>query len=173
MANEEIALVPIGHVEARVMTHLSAVIEATFGRKCFVREPLPTPEYAYDTRREQYSAHSILARLRAGAAERILGVADLDLYVPELNFVFGLADRGGRRAVIALPRLRSSFYRERENEALFLERAAKEAIHELGHTYGLTHCPNPRCVMHFSNWIGDTDVKQAQFCATCRLRVGL
>jgi hypothetical protein len=32
--------------------------------------------------------------------------SEIVVYVPQLNFVFGLADRAGRRAVIALPRLR-------------------------------------------------------------------
>jgi archaemetzincin len=48
--------------------------------------------------------------LDLGTSERVLRLVDLDLYVPDLNFVFGLADPPGRRAVIALPRLRQSFY---------------------------------------------------------------
>lgn len=168
MASGEIALVPIGPIDARLMAHLCAAVAAAFGRECRVRETLPMPDYAYDRRRAQYSAHAIVERLRAGEAERVLGVVDLDLFVPELNFVFGLADVVGRRAVIALPRLHPSFYGENEDEALFQERAAKEALHELGHTYGLQHCSKPRCVMHFSNWIGDTDFKQREFCQDCR-----
>ena len=46
----------------------------------------------------------------------------------------------------------------------FRRRAATEAIHELGHTYGLGHCDNPRCVMWFSNTLSETDRKGTEFC---------
>ncbi|MEA2005134.1 MAG: hypothetical protein U9O50_02570 [Acidobacteriota bacterium] len=42
-----------------------------------------------------------------------------------------------------------------------------EAVHELGHTYGLSHCPDAKCVMHFSNSLLDTDKKSASFCTHC------
>ena len=99
----------------------------------------------------------------------MLGLVDLDLFVPELNFVFGLADPAGGRALVALPRLRESFYGGREDEALFLARTVKEAVHELGHTYGLEHCHDRTCVMAFSNSLMDTDHKRAEFCERCAL----
>ncbi|HKZ85579.1 MAG TPA: hypothetical protein VJ793_18230 [Anaerolineae bacterium] len=73
--------------------------------------------------------------------------------------------------MIALPRLRQSFYSARDDEALFLARAAKEAVHELGHTYALEHCRDRRCVMTFSNSLADTDYKGRQFCARCASRL--
>jgi archaemetzincin len=82
--------------------------------------------------------------------------------------VFGLADPYQRRAIIALPRLRDSFYGAPDDEALFLARAVKEAVHELGHTYGLSHCQDRRCVMAFSNSLPDTDHKSRDFCSRCR-----
>ncbi len=102
-----------------------------------------------------------------------MGIVDLDLCVPELNFVFGLADPAGGRTVLALPRLRDSFYGGWENQALFLARAAKEAIHEVGHTYGLEHCMNRSCVMAFSNSLLDTDRKSQRFCTRCTSKLQL
>jgi len=88
--------------------------------------------------------------------------------VPELNFVFGEADVLARIAIIGLPRLRQEYYGLEPDQDLFLQRAAKEAIHEAGHTCGLGHCTDPQCIMHFSNSLGDTDVKTTRFCDACR-----
>jgi len=169
--NSEIAVVAVGGIPASVLAHLCAALTKTFERPCRVGEILPAPERAFDPRRAQYSARALLQQLRPRQAERVLGVVDLDLYVPELNFVFGLADWREKRAVIALPRLRQQFYGARDDEALFLARAVKEAVHELGHTCGLEHCHDRWCVMAFSNSLADTDYKEQGFCPTCRKRL--
>ncbi|HYA14270.1 MAG TPA: archaemetzincin family Zn-dependent metalloprotease [Syntrophales bacterium] len=167
----EIVVVAVGEIQASVPAHLCAALTEVFKLPCRVGAVLPVPEHAFNTRRSQYSAQAILQQLLPHQAERVLGVVDLDLYVPELNFVFGLADQRGKRAVIALPRLRQRFYGARDDEALFLARAVKEAVHELGHTYGLDHCRDRRCVMTFSNSLADTDYKGQEFCPKCRKRL--
>jgi archaemetzincin len=164
----EIVIAPVGEVDERVLAHLSLEVGRRLARPCQVGPGLPAPEEAFDPRRRQYAAEAILQQLHPGDAERVLGVVDVDLYVSALNFVFGVADTAGRRAVIALPRLREGFYGAPDNEALFHERAVKEAVHELGHTYGLRHCNNRRCVMAFSNSLADTDYKAAEFCQRCQ-----
>ena len=70
--------------------------------------------------------------------------------------------------MVSLRRLRPEHYGAPPDEKRLEERALKEAIHELGHTYGLGHCQDERCVMYFSNSLGDTDRKQALFCPLCR-----
>ncbi len=122
------------------------------------------PEEAYDRRRHQYRAEALLERAaEVGNEKRVLGVADVDLYMHDLNFVFGLAESPGHAAVISLYRLHSG-----ADAATFRARAVKEAIHELGHTLGLPHCTNPGCVMRFSNCLADTDEKGNTFCRMCR-----
>jgi archaemetzincin len=96
---------------------------------------------------------------------RTLVLIDADLDAPQLNFVFGMAQPAHQRAVVALPRLRESFYGRPDQRDLFRQRLLKEAAHELGHIYGLGHCARRACVMHFSNMLQDTDFKSAQFCA--------
>jgi archaemetzincin len=81
-----------------------------------------------------------------------------------------LADRAAARAIIALPRLRQSFDLP-DDAFLFRERTVKEAVRELGHTFGLSHCRDRRCVMAFSNSLADTDYRGQAFCARCRNRV--
>ena len=103
--------------------------------------------------------------------ERVVGITDVDLYVPRLNFVFGEADIVSGTAIVSLCRLRQEYYGLAPDEALFLERATKEIVHEMGHTFGLGHCPNNKCVMHFSNSLADTDLKEAHFCNKCRPKI--
>jgi archaemetzincin len=170
---KRITLVPIGQVDESILTVISQGLREAFGRACVIAAPLPHPDYAHDQRRGQYLADVVLAQLGCLdlPAERWLGLVDVDLYTPRLNFVFGQARMGGPAAVIALPRLRQGFYGLPDDEALFHQRAIKEAIHELGHTYGLSHCRNPRCVMSFSNSLYDVDKKERNFCPSCRRKL--
>ena len=127
---------------------------------------------AYNPERKQYFSSKLLAFLgKSEGEERVVGIADVDLYVPRLNYVFGEADTVSGTAIVSLYRLRQEYYGLAPDEALFLERAAKEIVHELGHTFGLGHCPNNKCVMHFSNSLADTDLKEAHFCDKCRPKI--
>jgi len=127
---------------------------------------------AYNPERKQYHSSKLLASLgKAEREEKVVGVADVDLYVPRLNFVFGEADVLSGTAIVSLCRLRQDYYGLAPDEALFLERATKEIVHEVGHTFGLEHCSNNRCVMHFSNSLADTDLKEAHFCRMCRPKI--
>jgi archaemetzincin len=127
---------------------------------------------AYDPERKQYFSSELLASLgKSEREERIVGIADVDLYVPKLNFIFGEADIASGTAIISLYRLRQEYYGLAPDEALFLERATKEIVHELGHTFGLKHCSNNKCVMHFSNSLADTDLKEVHFCSKCRPKI--
>lgn len=165
-----ICLVPVGRIEQRLLTYLSCQIEKIFPFSVKMDEALLHPGYAYNERRDQYKSDLILTRLQKlnlEGAEKILGVVDLDLYTPGLNFVFGQASLGGKVALIALPRLRQEFYRLPKDKKLYYSRVVKEAVHELGHTFGLDHCKKRECVMHFSNSLADTDYKGKGFCDDC------
>jgi archaemetzincin len=163
----KIILLPIGSVEAGTLVHLNTTLEKEFKCVCLTGSAIPIPPEAFNLSLKKYLGHRILARLPIPELGYVLGVADLDLYVPGLNFIFGLADYRTRRAVIALPRLRQTFYGSPDELELFLPRAAKEAVHEMGHLYGLEHCQDRRCVMAFSNSLADTDYKNQGFCPRC------
>jgi archaemetzincin len=102
---------------------------------------------------------------------RILAICDFDAYSNGLNFVFGQATFDGRASAIYLARLREEFYGLKKNNSLFQQRIVKEAVHELGHAFGLNHCNKSACVMHFSNSLRDTDIKENNFCDNCRTRL--
>jgi archaemetzincin len=169
-----IEMVPLGKINNIVLEHLQRNLAEVLDAGVTIGEGKDLPRDAFDAGRNQYLSLPTLALLvasRKREGQKILGVMDEDVYTPGLNFVFGQADSAVGVAMISLRRLRQSFYGLRENESLFLERALKEAVHEIGHLLGLGHCPDPRCVMHFSNSIGDTDSKDFRFCRTCQKRL--
>ena len=166
-----IVIIPFGEIEQDVLDSLVRSLQETYRCGTAVGERFAIPEKTYNSLRKQYHSTRILKKLETVerlADELVLGVIDEDLYVPELNFVFGEADVLARVAVIGLPRLRQEYYGLDPDRKLFLLRTAKEAIHELGHTCGLGHCPDRKCIMHFSNSLADTDVKEPAFCIACR-----
>lgn len=163
--NLSVSLLPFAGVPETDLNHLAKDLAAR-GVTVAVLKPEPIPADAYNPRRRQYLADDFLAVARRQAGEHVLGVTDCDLYAGNLNFVFGLAQHPGKAAVISLYRLR--FHAD---AATFRARAVKEAVHELGHALGLGHCPNPACVMYFSNNLADTDRKGAEPCEACRLRL--
>ena len=63
--------------------------------------------------------------------------------------------------------LYQSFYGLPDNETIIYHRCEKEAIHELGHTFGLVHCRNFECVMYYANAVEDIDLKANVFCPHC------
>ncbi|MFO0793415.1 MAG: archaemetzincin family Zn-dependent metalloprotease [Candidatus Brocadiaceae bacterium] len=166
-------IVPFASIRKEVLVFLQNELIHIFGFDVKVTRDEPIPQYTFNPKRRQYYSTKILDWLKniPVTNTRILGIVDLDLYVPELNFVFGEADVAHGVCVISLVRLRQEFYSLPKNENLFLERALKEAVHELGHTYRLGHCGDTRCIMHFSNSLRDTDIKGPGFCSRCKVKL--
>ena len=168
----------IGDIDPGILIVLKKDLKWFFEKYGFkivnIPNPIPLLKSEYDSYKRQYDALKIKKRLikyvKIKDYNRVLGVLDVDIFSKYLNFVFGVADLPKNQnfgsALISVTRLKESFYRRTENIALFELRIVKEAIHELGHTFGLEHCTN-FCVMKFSNTLEDTDQKPPKFCEDC------
>ncbi len=168
-----ILLVPVGEIDGQVLEMLQDDLSKIFDRKVLMGKGKALPDYAFNKKRNQHLSTAILKVIMEEREyttyEKVLGIVDQDLYVPELNFVFGEA--GQKAAVVSLTRLRQEFYHLPKDDNLFYKRTLTEAVHELGHTFGLGHCRNPRCVMFFSNSLLDTDRKGFEFCMECKRKL--
>ena len=101
------------------------------------------------------------------SVDKVIGILDVDLFVPVFTHVFGEARQGGRVALISIFRLRENPMDTINDSAIALERAAKVALHELCHLYDLTHCESRQCLMHFSGNLSDLDQIPLSFCRYC------
>ncbi len=167
---------PVGEgVAVETLDELAADLALLLGASCHVAPAPMDAAFALDPERLQLHATSVLKSLAetasGGEGERILGVAERDLFVPVLTFVFGEAQLGGCAGLISLHRLREEFYGLPPDAALFRQRVAKEGMHELGHTLGLRHCSNWWCVMASAHAVEKLDLKSREFCAACERAV--
>jgi archaemetzincin len=160
----------VGAAQPEALACIEAAVAEWFP---FPVERLPAlamPESAYDPARGQHRSVEILKALVRAApagAVRLLGITEVDLAIPMLSFLFGQAQLDGPVALVSLCRLRQEFYGLPPDPALLRERAVKEVLHELGHTFGLTHCSDASCTMSLSTHISLVDAKGEHYCSRC------
>lgn len=164
-------LLRIGATDLSLLETLRHSISQSLNVICeilpFHLDPTPT----YHPERQQFHSSEILQRMQPLLQPqhwRFLAIADVDLYIPILKYVFGEAQVGGPCALVSAFRLRQEFYGLQADESLLHQRLLKESIHELGHTLNLHHCQDYRCVMASSHSVEWIDLRETAFCESCR-----
>lgn len=170
----DLYLVPMGSVPLQALEWIESAAGEWFPLPVRRLPEVSVPPSAYDAKRQQYQSVELMKMLSEYAprdACRILGVTNVDLAIPMLSFLFGQAQFQGPVAVISLCRLRQEFYGMPAREDLLRERTVKEALHELGHTFGLVHCPDSNCAMSLSTHIELVDSKSERYCGRCGMHL--
>jgi archaemetzincin len=161
-------------MDGDMLERVRGQVEAAFDVPTRLGEADDPSGDSLDPRRGQHSSTKILRGILASGlpdGATVLGITDVDLFIPVLTFVFGEAQMGGRAAVVSVARLRRT-YDDRPAPGSIIEgRLLRECLHELGHTFNLAHCSDGTCVMSRSNSVLDVDRKRAAFCRDCRLRL--
>ena len=161
-------ILPLGAIDQDILEHIRQTLDKTFRAETKILAGRGAPFFALSSFRNQFNAPVIIRRIvsRISKADaKVLGVTSFDLFAPRTNFVFGEAQISGTGAVVSLYRLVD------EDREKYLERAGKEAVHEIGHTFGLNHCDVGDCVMRFSHNLTDTDAKPIAFCAKDQVQI--
>ena len=165
----DILVVGVGQPSRDMLVRLTADLHATLGRPATVAGWKLDPSIAHDPLRNQYNSSQLLASLveHEDAYTRILGVTPVDLFAPVLTYVFGEAQLNGPTAIVSTHRLRPELYGLPKDGVVLRRRLLVEAVHELGHTAGLRHCPDPSCAMHGSSYVEEIDLKGPGLCERC------
>lgn len=166
----------MGAVPMSIMRRLTKDLQGVLHHPVSILSQPLDPSPAFSPARRQYDAMSLLAILQSFSSDGrvlLLGVTDVDIFLPVFTHLFGLASLSGSAAVVSLYRLRPENNGGLPNQDLLRLRLVKEALHELGHLFGLKHCPVPWCVMASSRSADEVDLKDAAFCPTCAEQVGI
>ena len=165
-------ILPLDFSDKNLLQSLRSALESSFKIPVKISSnPFPL-DGGTDPVRGQVNSTWILSQLLKAEPEescKIIGVTSVDLFIPVLTYVFGEAQLDGKAAVVSTYRLRDELYGLPKNPEKLKTRLEKEAVHELGHTFGLIHCQDPRCVMHGSTYAEEIDLKSNQFCNSCSL----
>ncbi len=140
-----------------------------FGYPVEISPLLQDISFALDPERRQHHSSLILEKLAVAAPShtvKVLGITGEDLFIPILTYVYGEAQLGGKTCIISTHRLAEGISPVHQKE-IYYQRVAKEAIHEIGHTFNLRHCQNQSCIMHYCRNIKDVDSKSDRFCRYC------
>jgi archaemetzincin len=168
-------MLSFGHFEKGFLEKILEAVMLEFNCDANIKEVRMDLSEFFDPVRRQYNGDKLLRTINSmdiPEATKIIGLFNVDIYIPILTYIFGQAQLGGRTAIASHYRLSNERYGMQPDQDLLLARLKKEVIHELGHTFGLIHCHTTDCVMRSSTYVEDIDLKDMKLCAKCRAGLG-
>lgn len=133
--------------------------------------PEPLPEASWYPARHRYRAERILDYLAARIPPdgyRILAITGRDISTTSRGHLdwglLGLADYDHPVGVVSTYRCRTGPI----DTAAARIRLGKVAVHEIGHTFGLSHCGTAGCIMNDPGGMVSACDRAVNLCARCR-----
>ncbi len=167
-----VGVAPVGQTDVFAAEVIAAHISGYFLLPAECLPVMALPPGTFDSHRFQHNAVLLISALEKKSFEefsKVIAVMDVDIFIPIFTHVFGEARQGGKVALVSLFRLRGADDDSPPSTSRMLERAAKIALHELGHLFGLLHCDDERCLMHFSGDVDEVDRLPLNLCRYCRM----
>lgn len=171
LVTHHVALLPFRGIDSNTLAYIKSGIEKRLSVSVTVLEAINLPVNAFYKPRMRYIADSLLIFLNARKEaffEKIIGITTKDISTRKGDIanwgILGLGSCPGTSCVI------SSFRagKNKVTEELFYKRMVTLALHELGHTYGLEHCPDNNCLMKDAAGKMNLDDGDS-YCKKCKL----
>ena len=169
-----IGLLPFGDFDANLLNKEREEIEEFYDVKCIVVPMHYLPESAYNSHRERYFADSLLDYLesaRPSTVNYIVGLTNKDISTKKGNYsdwgIFGLGYMPGDVCIVSTYRLSD----DSTGQAVLSDRLTKTVLHELGHNFGLDHCPTVGCLMEADDYGDKIDTEGKWFCINCQKKL--
>jgi archaemetzincin len=173
-----VAIQPLAEVDELVIQRIRAGIEEFFPVRVVVRPPAELPPDAFYKPNQRYRAEKLLVFLDSIANDhgneylKLIGITSADISTTKGEVydwgIFGLGYLPGRVCIVSTFRLG----RKKVGEVKFFERLVKVVNHELGHNFGLGHCPVPACLMEDARGkVKTVDQETGELCPDCQARL--
>jgi archaemetzincin len=186
-----IAIQPFEGFESAYSDTVKQTLEDMYGVQVDVLEEIEVPQFAFvNIKSPRYRADTLIRYLRANELyanyDYVIGLIKEDISTtkyedfktkkiktPETKYkdwgIFGLGFCPGKSCVVSSYRLLQSTSKDN-----FIERLKKVSCHEMGHNFGLPHCPNKDCIMQdAAETIKTIDGVELHLCDDCRKKIGL
>jgi archaemetzincin len=172
-----VRLVPIGQVADETIQKAAAGMKDHGPIRVIVEKRLPLPAKTESSQKGRYRSERLLdwiAGLDLPAGGKVLGITDVDIVAhkgtnPNWG-VLGLGAIDGRMCVISTFRMKRKKGGGTVTDDVVTERLWKTAVHEVGHTIGIEHCPVDGCLMHDGRGTVFTTDEEHDFCPRCAER---
>ncbi len=165
-----LAIIPFKGVDLRLVTDIQTGLRKQLDVECTTLDEVLLPDFAFYKLRQRYIADSLLVFLCSinnKRFEKVIGVTVKDIATRKGDIenwgILGLGSCPGESCVVSAFRAG----RNKVGYKIFLKRMTTLSLHELGHTYGLLHCPVDTCLMKDAAGkmnLDDADV----YCSGCR-----
>lgn len=164
--NVTLRIVPMGAVERGLLEAAALGATTAYEIETSIDPGLAEPKYAFNPSRSQHNASAIVRKLgqnhRPSASDLVLAIGNVDLFDPDVDFVFGDGDGLLRAAVMGLHRVRTS-----DDERL-TRRVMGLSVWAVGLALGLRDCEDVRCAMAAPRMPEELERRNGVLCAPCR-----
>ncbi|UII19846.1 archaemetzincin [Fulvivirga ligni] len=182
--HHKIYLQPIGtfdSVDISVLENLRLYLQIFFGQKTILLEIQPSIITPQSSRRNNHGIEQIhtqfllqeyLPETKPQEAIAYAAITSEDLFPKEgWNYVFGQAGLNTQLSTFSMYRYKTAKMTP-VYQRQYLNRLAKTASHEIGHSLGLKHCNKFKCLMNGSLTLTEADHKPSWLCYICLAKIG-